>query len=389
MFPLARYSFRNLWVRRLTTLLTAGGMGLVVFVFAAVLMLAEGLQKTLVSTGTNENTVFIRRSSEAEVQSLLPREQAAILENLPEIDTGQDGRRLAAREIVILIGLKKRESAAVSNVAVRGVTPGVSFELRPHLQMAEGRPFLPGTPEIVIGKSVARRFVLQGLGQTLNFGARTWTVVGVMDAEGTGFDSEIWADVNLLMSTFRRPVYSSILARLRTPSEFSHLKEHVLKDPRLTVDAFREKDYYAAQSELMARFIRILGISLTLIFSFGAVIGSMVTMYAAVANRTTEIGTLRALGFRAWTILAAFLLESLLLSLIGGAVGLAAASAMNTLTISTMNWQTFSELSFRFTLTRPIAFYALAFAACMGLTGGLLPSLRAARMDLVTALRLQ
>lgn len=389
MFPLARYSFRNLWVRRLTTLLTAGGMALVVFVFAAVLMLAEGLQKTLVGTGSKENAVFIRRSSEVEVQSILPREQAAILENLEDIGTDGNGRRLAAREIVILIGLKKREASTVANISVRGVKPGISFELRPQVRIVEGRPFHPGTPEIVIGKSIARRFVLRGLGQTIDFGARTWTVVGIMDAHGTGFDSEIWGDVDLMMSTFRRPVYSSVLARLQTPSSFPQLKDRVLKDPRLTVDAFHETEYYAAQSELMAKFIRILGISLTLIFSIAAVIGSMVTMYAAVANRITEIGTLRALGFYRGTILFAFLLESLILSLIGGCVGLAAASTMNSLTISTMNWQTFSELSFSFSLTRSIIVSALCFAAGMGLTGGLLPAFRAARMDLVSALRLK
>lgn len=387
MFALARYSYRNLRVRRLTTVLTAGGMGLVVFVFASVLMLAEGLQKTLVSTGSRDNVVFIRRSSEAEVQSILPREQAAVLENLPEIGMDAGGKRLSAREVVILIGLKKLESATVANVLLRGVEAGASFDLRPQIHLAEGRPFNPGSTEIVIGRSIARRFVLHSLGQTIDFGARTWTVVGIMDAGGTGFDSEIWADVDLLMSTFRRPVYSSILARLQAPSDFTRMKERVLADPRLTVDTFRESEYYAAQSELMAKFIRILGLSLTLIFSVGAVIGSMVTMYAAVANRITEIGTLRALGFHRRSILAAFLLESFFLSILGGCLGLSAASTMNRLTISTMNWQTFSELSFSFTLTHRIVVSAFSFAVCMGLAGGLLPAFRAARMDLVAALR--
>ena len=388
MFVLAQYSYRNLWVRRLTTLLTAGGMGLVVFVFAAVLMLAEGLEKTLVSTGSDRNVVFIRRSSETEIQSMIDREQAAVLESLPQIGVSDNGRRLVAREIVVLIGLNKRSTQMAANVVIRGVDPEVSFALRPQIRLSEGRIFQRGTAEVVIGRSIAERFEIGGLGDTIRFGMRTWTVVGIMDAGGTGFDSEIWGDVDLLMATFRRTVYSSVIARLRDPStSFPVLRDNVLKDPRLTVEAWRESSYYASQSELMANFIRILGLALTFIFSIGAVIGSMVTMYAAVANRVAEIGTLRALGFQRWTIVSAFLLESLFLSLVGGLLGLMAASLMNRLTISTMNWQTFSELSFRFTLTWSIVLNALAFAMIMGLLGGLLPAIRAARLNIVTALR--
>ncbi|MFP5212928.1 MAG: ABC transporter permease [Acidobacteriota bacterium] len=386
---LARYSSRNLWVRRQTTLLTAGGMGLVVFVFAAVLMLAEGLEKTLVSTGSRENVVFIRRSSEAEVQSIVDRQQAGILENLSWIGTGPQGEKLVAREVVVLIGLGKKDGAAVANVIVRGVEPKESFDLRPQIRIAEGRSFRPGAPEILIGRNIAKRFTVSGIGQSISFGGRPWTVVGIMDAEGTGFDTEIWADLDLVMATFHRPVYSSVIARLRDPFAFDTVKENVLKDPRLTVEAWREADYYASQSELMAKFIRILGISLTLIFSLGAIIGSMVTMYAAVSNRIAEIGTLRALGFRRGTILLTFLIESLFLGLLGSLLGLFAASFMNRLTISTMNWQTFSELSFRFALTPTIALSALAFGAAMGLLGGMLPAVRAARMNIVTALRLR
>jgi ABC-type lipoprotein release transport system permease subunit len=386
---LLRYSYRNLWVRRITTLLTAGGMGLVVFVFASVLMLAQGLENTLVSTGSRDNAVFIRRSSETEVQSILEREQAAVLENLPEIAVGLDGRRLVARELVVLIGLNRRDNGTVGNVTVRGVEPGVSFDLRPQVRFISGRPFEQGTSEIVVGKIVAQRFNVGGLGRTIEFGLRPWTVVGIMDAQGSAFDSEIWGDVDTLMAAFKRPVYSSVIMRLKDLSDFPEMKERILKDPRLTVEAWREMEYYAAQSELMARFIRILGIALTMIFSLGAVIGAMVTMYAAVANRIAEIGTLRALGFQRWTILAAFLMESIFLSLLGGAAGLAGASFMNRVTISTMNWQTFSDLSFRFTLTRSIILYALVFACFMGLVGGMLPAVRASRLNIVTALRLR
>ncbi len=387
MFLLTQYSYRNLWVRRLTTLLTSGGMGLVVFVFSAVLMLADGLEKALVSTGSRDNVVFIRRSAEAEVQSIIERDQAQILESLPEIDTNSLGQKLVARELVVLISLQKLQTRSLANVLVRGVNPQFSRELRPQIRMVSGRPFHPGAAEIVIGKNIAQRFSVGGLGQSLSFGMRDWTIVGVFDAEGTGFDSEVWGDVDLMMASFRRPVYSSMIAKLRDPSDFEILRNRVLEDPRLTVEAKRETSYYAAQSELMARFIRILGITLTLIFSMGAVIGSMVTMYAAVSYRTAEIGTLRALGFRRTTILLAFLTESVFVSFIGGLIGLGAASFMHRLTISTLNWQTFSELSFQFTLSTSIARSALLFATTMGLVGGLLPALRAACLNIVTALR--
>jgi putative ABC transport system permease protein len=387
MFLLTQYSLRNLWVRRMTTLLTAGGMGLVVFVFAAELMLAAGLEKALVSTGSDANVVFIRRSAEAEVQSIVEREQATVVESQPEIALDQLGERLVARELVVLISITKMSTQSAANVTVRGVDPQTSFTLRPQVKMIAGRRFHPGAAEVVVGKNIAQRFAGAGLGQELNFGTRKWTIVGVMDSGGAGFDSEIWGDADLLMGAFRRPVYSSVIARLRAPGEFEPLKKRILDDPRLTVEVWRETAYYAAQSQIMARFIRILGITLTIIFSLGAVIGAMVTMYAAVATRVAEIGTLRALGFKRRTILATFLMESLLLGLAGGLLGLVCASLLNRFTISTLNWQTFAELSFRFTLTWRIAFDALSFAAAMGLIGGMLPAVQAARLDIVAALR--
>ncbi len=384
---LFHYSYRNLLVRRLTTLLTAGGMGLVIFVFATVLMLAEGFQQTLITSGSPENAVFIRRSSETEVQSIIERKDAAILESLPNVAGDDAGQRLAAREVVVLISLTKKDTGVPSNVQVRGVTKTISLELRPQVKIAEGRDFNAGSSEILIGRNVAKKFRLGGLGGIINFGGRTWTISGIMDASGTAFDSEIWCDVDTLMSAFKRSAYSSVIIRMGDPSLLKELKETVLKDPRLVEEARREDEYYASQSELMARFIRILGISLTLIFSLGAITGSMITMYAAVAARTSEIGTLRALGFRRRFILLAFLGEAIFLSLLGAAIGLAAASFMNRLTISTMNWTTFSELTFRFLLNRRIIAQSTAFALIMGMIGGALPSIRAARMDIVAALR--
>jgi ABC-type antimicrobial peptide transport system permease subunit len=381
------YSYRNLLVRCLTTLLTAGGMGLVIFVFATVLMLAQGFQQTLITSGSPENAVFIRRSAETEVQSIVERKDAAIIESLSQVAVDKEWRLLAGRETVLLISLPKKDTGLPSNVQVRGVTHGISLELRSQIKIIAGREFNAGSSEILIGRNIAKKFRVPGLGGTINFVGRAWTVSGIMEASGTAFDSEIWGDVDTLMGAFKRSVYSSVIIRMRDPSALPELKETVLKDPRLVEEARREDQYYEAQSELMARFIRILGISLTLIFSLGAITGSMITMYAAVAARTSEIGTLRALGFHRVFILLAFLAEALFLSLLGAAIGLTAASFMNKLTISTMNWTTFSELSFRFILDRRIIASSVIFAVVMGIVGGALPSIRAARMNIVSALR--
>jgi ABC-type lipoprotein release transport system permease subunit len=380
------YSLRNLFVRRLTTGLTAGGMALVVFVFASVLMLAAGLEATLVATGSAENAIVLRAGAETETQSGIERDQALVIASQPEAATGRQGEPLAAREPVVLVNLPKRASGKPANVMIRGVE-AASLELRPQVRLVAGRYLKPGRAEIVVGAGIAKRFEHAGLGETLRFGLRSWRVVGVFDAGATGFSSEVWGDANLIMQAFRRPVYSSVIMRLKDPALFAGLKQRLEADPRLTVDVHREIDYYAEQSELMARFIRILGTVLTVIFSFGATIGAMITMYAAVANRTREIGTLRALGFARRSILAAFLAESLLLSACGAAVGLLAASFMQLLTISTINWQTFSELAFGFDLTPEITALSLAFAFGMGLAGGLLPALRASRLNIVEALR--
>lgn len=383
--PLA-YSFRNLWTRRLTTVFTAAGMSLVIFVFAAILMLAEGLRKTLVETGSYNNVVVIRKGSGTEVQSGIDRPAAAIIETMPEIATGSDGRGLLAKELVVLINLQKRGGTKPGQVVIRGVAE-TSFGLRPQVRLKEGRMPKPGSSELVAGSSIAKRFQGGAAGETLRFSQRDWTVVGVFDAGNTGFNSEIWGDVDQLMQAFRRPVYSSLVFRLRDASAFSRIRERIEGDPRLTVEAKRETQYYADQSAAMSRFLRILGISLTVIFSLGAIIGAMITMYSAVSNRTGEIGTLRALGFRRRSILYAFIMEAVLLGLIGGCAGLFLASFLQLFTISTLNFQTFSELAFSFALTPAIAFDAILFSLVMGLIGGVLPALRAARMDIVDSLR--
>jgi len=380
------YNFRNLWTRRLTTLLTVSGMALVVFVFASILMLAEGLRKTLVETGSYDNVVVLRKGSNSEVVSGVGRQSASILETLPEIAIGPKGQRLVAKELVVLIALTKKGSQSPSNVILRGVEEG-SILLRPTIRLVEGRLPRVGSPEITIGSSIARRFKGAEINETIRFGMSDWRIVGIFDAGNSGFSSEIWGDVDQFIQAFRRPAYSSVIFKLRDSSDFQNVKSRIESDPRMTLEAKRETKYYAEQSEIMAKFLRILGMSLTIIFSLGAIIGAMITMYSAVANRTTEIGTLRALGFQRRNILTAFLVESLLLGFLGGLVGLFFASFLQFFTVSTMNFQSFAELAFSFTLTFEIFYKGMVFSLVMGFVGGLLPAVRASRMVIVEALR--
>ena len=383
--PLA-YIARNLWVRRVTTLLTAGGMALVVFVFATVLMMSEGIRATLVATGQPDNLLILRKGAGAEINSGIARAQAAIVESLPGIATDGRGERLVSKEPVVLNTLPKRGNGKPSNVTLRG-TSALGMAMRPQVRIVQGRMFRPGTSEIIAGRAIAEGFRGVALGDTLRFAQRDWTVVGVFDGGRTGFDSEIWGDAEQMMQAFRRNAYSTIVLRLSDASQLERVRAAIDADPRLKLDAKPEIAFYAEQSEALATFIRILGLSLSIIFSIGAIVGAMITMFAAVAQRTGEIGTLRALGFRRSAVLGAFLGEALLLALVGGAIGLAAASTMQAVDISTVNFQTFSELAFQFRLTPEIVVRTLLFALAMGFVGGFVPAWRAARMKIVDCLR--
>ena len=380
------YSVSNLWARKLTTVLTAGGMALVVFVFAAVLMLEEGLRRTLVDTGAYDNVVVIRQGAGTEVQSGVERGQAAILESLPQVALGENGSPMMSKEAVVLISLNKRGTDKPANVVIRGVG-AQGFALRPQVRLVEGRLFRPGAAEVIAGRSIAQGFEGARVGETVRFGGRDWAVVGVFDAGKSGFDSELWGDADQLMPAFRRPVFSSVLFKLRASEDFDAFVSTLETDPRIKLEAKRESRFYADQSEALAKFIRYLGLTLSVIFSVGAIIGAMITMYAAVASRVAEIGTLRAIGFRRGAVMMVFLTEALVLSLVGAAVGLGLASFMQLYTLSTMNWQSFSELAFSFQLTPGIAGQTVVFALLMGLAGGFLPAVRAARMNIVNALR--
>jgi ABC-type antimicrobial peptide transport system permease subunit len=380
------YIFRNLWTRKLTTLLTAGGMGLVVFVFAAVLMLDAGLRKTLVSTGSFDNAMLLRQSAQTEVQSAVGRDQASLLETLPEVARNVKGEPLVSKETLVLIAIPKKGDDKPANVVVRGM-PQLGLTLRPQVKIVDGRVFRPGSSEIIVGKGVAEGFEGVGIGQKLRFANREWTVVGVFDGNKSGFDSEVWGDVEQMMQAFRRTAYSSVVAKLQDVADFEAFKNRVGTDQRLVLDVKQEPLFYEEQSRQLSQFISILGIVLSVIFSIGAMIGAMITMYAAVANRTGEIGTLRALGFRRSSILAAFLIEAILLALVGGAIGLFLASFLQAFTITTMNWQSFSQLAFGFHLTPQIIVTTLLFSIFMGFVGGFLPSVRAARLEIVDSLR--
>jgi len=385
ILPLS-YIARNLWVRRVTTLLTAGGMALVVYVFATVLMMEEGIRATLVATGQPDNVMVLRKGAGAEINSGITRDQASVIESLPGLARDGVGRALVSKEPVVLNSLPKRDSGKPSNVTVRG-TSAVGMLLRPQVRLVAGRMFRPGTSEIITGRAASKGFAGAGLGETLRFAGRDWVVVGVFDAGRSGFDSEIWGDAEQMLQAFRRSVYSSVVFKLTDPARFDALRDQLDQDPRLTLEAKREVQFYAEQSEALSTFIRILGLSLSVIFSIGAIVGAMITMFASVASRVGEIGTLRALGFRRSAVLLSFLLESLLLSLVGGVMGLAAASLMQTVNISTVNFQTFSELAFQFRLTPAIMGQTLLFALFMGLVGGFIPAWRAARLNIVDCLR--
>lgn len=380
------YGFRNLWTRKLTSILTAGGMALVSFVFTAVLMLAEGLEQTLVDTGSPDNAVVLRGSSETEVSSIIDRNSASIIQAQPEISYDERGESLSARESLVLVTLPKNGSDKPSNVVVRGIEPHSKL-LRPQVKLVSGRYPNPGSREVIAGKSVSQTVKGGRPGERLHFALTDWEVVGTFDAGRTAFDSELWTDADQLMSAFRRNEYSLVILKVPGEKTFESLKLRLEHDPRLSVQVKREMSFYREQSEVMAKFIRILGLAITIFFSVGAVLGAMVTMYSAVANRTREIGTLRALGFGRTNILWAFLMESVCLGAIGGSLGAGAAALLQWITISTMNWQTFSELAFGFRMTPYIAICTLGFSLSMGLLGGLLPAWRAARLQIVDALR--
>ena len=382
-----KYIFRNFKTRKLTTGITVAGIALVVLVFTAVLMMAYGIQKTLVSTGSPDNVKIVRKAANGEISSIIDGETQNVIRTLPHIAKSSNGTQLISNEPVVVITCDL-VGGGMSNVTVRGVSPTIN-ELHPQMKIIKGRTFNWGSRELIVGDAIARRFKGTQVGSKIKFAGDFWNIVGVFTTNGGGFDSEMWGDALQLLSAFSRgSTVSTVTLKLDNAKNFAAFKKAFDSDRRLKEYEVKvEQKFFEEQSEILAGFIRILGIFITIIFSFGATIGAMITMYATVANRTVEVGTLRALGFSRRSILSAFLMESLMIALIGGAIGLILSSLLSFLSISTINWNSFSELEFSFAISPDIIISSLIFAVIMGFLGGFLPSVRAARLNIVNALR--
>jgi ABC-type lipoprotein release transport system permease subunit len=382
-----KYVIKNFKSRKLTTAITIAGIAMVVFVFAAVLMMAYGIEKTLAATGEEDNVMILRKSATGEISSIISGETGNIIQSLPNISRSTDGKPILSKEPVVIINLEI-EGGGFSNITVRGVSTQIE-ELRPQVKIIDGKMFNPALRELIVGISIAGRFPEARINQIIKFAGNDWTVVGIFSTDGSGFDSEIWGDGFQMLDAFNRgSSVSTMTVKLDNPENFDQFKQNFDNDRRLKqFEPKREKQFFSEQSEGMATFIRILGIFITVIFSLGATVGAMITMYTAVANRTVEIGTLRSLGFKRRSILSAFLIESMVIAITGAAIGLFVASFLQFFTIATLNFQSFAELSFSFALSPSIIISCLIFAILMGVFGGVLPSIRASRLKIVDALR--
>jgi ABC-type lipoprotein release transport system permease subunit len=381
------YNLRNVVQRPMATLATTVGIALVVAILIGTFALASGFQASLTETGSPDNLMAMRTGADSEISSGVSRDAANILRALSDVATGPDGRPLASAEMVVLINQPRLGQTGSSNVTVRGIDPG-GLTLRSQLRMVEGRMFTPGTDEVVVARRMAGRFADCAIGDKLRFGQRDFTVVGHFTAAGSGFESEIWGDNAVLMPALNRDdVFQSVTLRMRDPSRFAALKKQLEADPRLGVQIHTERDWYSQQSMMMATIIRVGGVLITLIMAVGAIFGAMNTMYAAVSQRTREIAVLMTLGFTPWAITLSFLIESVLLALLGGVLGCLLALPINGVTTSTTNWSSFSEVAFAFRVTPTGMLAGLVFAALLGLVGGFLPARRAGRRSLAATLR--
>jgi len=380
------YNLRSMIVRKGTAAMTAGGIAMVVAVFVMTLAIAQGFQKTLVVSGSPDNVIILRKGATAETVSAVLRTDIPLIEAMPQVARSADNQPVASPELVVAIAVPRISDNQPANVPVRGVGPR-AFQVRDKLTFSEGRRFNPGTREINAGRLAMGRFKGLTVGSTVKFGAATWNVVGIFEADDASFESEIWGDADLMMPAFQRQGYQSMIVKLVDASMFDSFKTAIEADPRLYLRPQREQDYYAEQSQAMTTVIRVFGTFVTLILSIGAMFGAMNTMYAAVAYRTREIGTLRALGFSRFRIVTAFLAESVALAILGGIIGCALALPVHGISTGTTNFASFSEVAFKFRITPGLLAAGLVFSAVMGAAGGLLPALRAARIPVARALR--
>jgi putative ABC transport system permease protein len=383
---ITNYNLRSMIVRKGTAAMTAMGIAMVVAVFVMTMAIAQGFRGALVASGSNDNSILLRKGSTSETVSAVLKSQLPLIESMPQVARSADNHALASPELVVIISLPRASDNQPANVPLRGVGPR-AFEIRNTLQFVDGRRFAPGMREINVGKQAVARFKGLTIGSDVRFGSAVWKVVGIFTADDASFESEVWGDVDLMMPAFQRDGYQSVTVKLVDPSAFESFQAAVGNDPRLDLKPDRERNYYEGQSATTGTLIRIFAIFVTAILSIGAVFGAVNTMYAAVAYRTREIGTLRALGFSRLRIVTAFLAESVALALIGGVIGCMIALPVHGLSTGAMNMTSFSELAFKFRITPGLLAGGLLFSALMGAVGGLLPALRAARIPVARALR--
>jgi putative ABC transport system permease protein len=382
------YNARSLLQRPVSTAFTALGIALVVAVFIGMLALANGFRAALIRTGSAENVLILRDGADSELSSAIERSAVSILSSSPHIAAGPDGRALVSPEAYVVIPLPRKghDTTGLANVVVRGVSPAV-WSVRANLRIVAGRRPESGKSEICVGEKMAGRFDHTGIGETLRFGGRDWTVACRFTAGGSAFESEVWGENEQVLPVFRRTEFQSVTFRLKDPGAFEEAKRALEADKRFSVDVYREADFYAEQSQLLGNILRILAIMITGIMALGAVFGAVNTMYAAVASRSPEIAVLLTLGFPPRSVLASFLVESALIALVGGVIGALIALPVNGMVTSTTNWASFSEIAFSFHITPGLLLSGLVFAVVMGLVGGFFPARRAAKQPVVQALR--
>jgi len=363
------------------------GIAGVVAVFVAVLSMSEGFRKTMATTGSPDTAIVMRSGADSEMVSILTLDDLRIVGDAVGVRRGEHGSYVSG-ELFVIVDLAKRSSNTTANVPLRGVGPS-AFAIRPNVKIVQGRMFETGRNELIVGKGAAGQFAGTELGHTVRWGQNQWTVVGVFDAGGTVSDSEIWCDVSVLQPAYRRgSSYQTAYVKLESAEAFTKFKDALTTDPRLNLKVVRETDYFAEQSQMVSTLITTLGSIIALLMGIGAIFGAVNTMYSAVSARTREIATLRALGFGGGPVVVSVLAESLLLALIGGAIGGTVAYAgFNGFQTSTINWQTFSQVAFAFAVTPGLIVAGIVYALVMGLLGGLLPAVRAARLPIVSALR--
>jgi ABC-type lipoprotein release transport system permease subunit len=381
------YNVRSVLQRPVSTAMTALGIAVVVAVFIAMLALANGFRMALVTTGSPDNVLVLRRGADSELSSGIARDQARIIAASPHVATGPDARPLVSPEVFVAINVHRRgDTLSMANVVARGVSPA-AFAVRRGVRITEGRAFQSGRSEILVGKSLRGRVDHTAVGDTMRFGGRDWVVVGNFEAGGSSFESEIWGENEQFMPVFRGDVFQSISFRLRDPAGFEEAKRALEGDQQLQVDVNRETDFYTGQSELLTRILRFLGLVVTSIMAVGAVFGAVNTMYAAVESRRPEIAVLLTLGFRPTSVLLSFLAESAVIAFAGGVVGCLIALPMNGLMTSTTNWNSFTEVAFAFRVTPGLLLAGLVFSLVMGVLGGFFPARRAALLPVVQAIR--